>query len=109
MLKKISSDFQWLLHLAVLSKIIKDHPDPKEYFKYLKEFAKELGERLIDDFCAKFIIYEQIKNKDLGNYIKMFLEFYFSGDLIYESLEIHFSNDFLNHQKNLVSFYSKEY
>ncbi|ELA41107.1 uncharacterized protein VICG_01900 [Vittaforma corneae ATCC 50505] len=96
MSKKINSDFQWLLHLAVLRTVIRDHP--QDYTRYLSDIGRDIGNRLADDFCARFSIYGKIQNKDVERYLKIFLEFYFGNDLVTGNCEVRTSSSILKHQ-----------
>lgn len=106
MVKKINNDFQWLLHIAFLRKIINEHSD--NYLEYLNETGKEIGIRLVDDFCARFKVYEKIKDSEIEKYLTIFLDFYFDKEILVDKNTIIFKNDILAHHKNPGVYLFKE-
>jgi hypothetical protein len=96
--RKINNDFQWLLHIAFLRKVIKEHPE--NYKSYIEAAAKEIATRLVDDFCAKYLIYEKIDKSEAIKYLKTFLAHYFDNDILVENNEIKIINEILKHQKS---------
>lgn len=97
MSKKINSEFQWLFHLAVLRRVVRDHP--RDYRVYLKDIAQNVGNRLTDDFCARLLLREKIKDQDTKKYLEIFLNFYFEKDFVVRGDEIISSEPILNYQR----------
>jgi len=106
MSRKISSDFQWLFHLALLRRVIRDHPDT--YKDHLHSIAEDIGTRLVNDFCARFQLYKKIKDEDIKKYLKIFLSFYFENSFVVEANEIKCSDDVLSNQRSPGIFLFRE-
>jgi len=75
MAEQINNEFFSLLHLACLRKIIKENPE--DYELVCSSIGKEIGARIIDDFCSKHYIMNKIKRKDIEHYIRLFFSTYF--------------------------------
>lgn len=97
MTRKISSSFQWLLHISFLGKILKDHPE--DYLSSIKEVGKEIGRRLVDDFCCRHLIFVKIPDSEIRRYIGIFLESYFEKDIQIDGEYIVFANVILRNQR----------
>lgn len=98
MTRKITKEFQWLFHLAILRRVIKDHPEG--FTAALEEMAKDIASRMADDFCARFLIYEKIKKCDIEKYLKTFVQFYFENEFTVSHGEIKAAGSILGSQNS---------
>lgn len=94
--RKISSEFQWMLHISFLGKILKDNPS--DYIQSVKEIGTEVGRRLVDDFCSRHSLFTKLPNDEIVQYMKIFLELYFEKDVQINEDGIIFTNEILRRQ-----------
>lgn len=71
---KTNHKFFWLMHLALLRNIISE--SSSDVGVRIENIGKEVGRRLLDDFCARFLIFEKIKSEEIEKYLNLFLNNY---------------------------------
>lgn len=71
---KTNHKFFWLMHLALLRNIISESSSDVDV--KIENIGKEVGRRLLDDFCARFLIFEKIKSEEIEKYLNLFLNNY---------------------------------
>jgi hypothetical protein len=62
------------MHLALLRNIISE--SSSDVGVRIENIGKEVGRRLLDDFCARFLIFEKIKSEEIEKYLNLFLNNY---------------------------------
>ena len=88
----IDNKFFALFHLSLAKEIYKSFPNC--YNEKLSEIGKEIGLRLVDNFCAENDISEAIKNDEIENYIKLFFQMYFKKKIDIQNGMIHLNEVF---------------
>lgn len=104
MIKKTNPKFFWLLHLAFLRKMI--HNLSPEEKKTIEKIGVEIGKRLLDDFCARFKIFDKIRGEDTEKHLKLFLENYI-GNVTIHNGTILFNEQISKNQQEIGLFLLK--
>lgn len=72
--RKTNTKLFWLLHLAFLRKVISESKGNE--IKKLEKIGSGIGRRLLDDYCARFLIFEKVDNRSIMGFLKKFTENY---------------------------------
>lgn len=66
----------------------------------VEKFGSSVGRRLLDDFCARYSIYERVDDRKAVQLLKIFLENYI-GDTLIDRNTVKFLHPLANYQREI--------
>lgn len=79
MAEEINNDVFSLFYLALLRKVLKENPEDSE--TVCLEIGKEIGQRIVEDFCAKHSIHGPVKRESIERHIRSFFRTYLGKEI----------------------------